>query len=113
MASIAALSSVEGLTQEFEFFENMIEKAPFMESVLNVLAPLLVKIANALLPIILERLTMFEGPVSSSIVEASLFLKLAAFMIIQTFFVSAIGGGVMEGTSFVSSVLCPENIETF
>ena len=42
---------------------------------------------------------MFEGPVSGSVVEASLFVKLSAFMIIQTFFVSAISGGLMEEIS--------------
>lgn len=40
-----------------------------------------------------------EGPVSSSVVEASLFVKLAAFMIIQTFFVSAVSGGLLQEIS--------------
>jgi hypothetical protein len=39
---------------------------------------------------------MFEGPVSGSVVEASTFSKLAAFMIIQTFFVSAISGALLK-----------------
>jgi hypothetical protein len=48
------------------------------------------------LPYLLEALSMFEGPVSGSVVEASTFSKLAGFMIIQTFFVSAISGGLIE-----------------
>jgi hypothetical protein len=48
------------------------------------------------LPIILKNLSMFEGPVSGSVVEASTFTKLAAFMIIQTFFVSAISGALLK-----------------
>jgi hypothetical protein len=39
---------------------------------------------------------MWEGPVSGSIVEASTFTKLAAFLIIQTFFVSAISGSLFK-----------------
>lgn len=48
------------------------------------------------LPYILQALSMLEGPVSGSIVEASTFSKLAAFMIIQTFFVSAVTGGLLD-----------------
>ena len=39
---------------------------------------------------------MWEGPVSGSVVEALTFTKLAAFMIIQTFFVTAISGSLIE-----------------
>lgn len=45
---------------------------------------------------ILEVFSMMEGPISGSVVVASTFTKLAAFMIIQTFFVTAISGGLME-----------------
>lgn len=49
------------------------------------------------LPHLLKILSMYEGPVSGAKVEASTFTKLAAFMIIQTFFVSALSGGLLEG----------------
>jgi hypothetical protein len=39
---------------------------------------------------------MWEGPVSGSVVEALTFTKLATFMIIQTFFVTAISGSLLE-----------------
>jgi len=99
MTFIASLSSVEALAEEFEWIKKMIEAVPFIGTVLGVLAPLFVKIANALLPVILEVFSMLEGPVSSSVVEASLFTKLAAFMIIQTFFVSAVSGGLLQEIS--------------
>jgi hypothetical protein len=60
------------------------------------IAPLLVKIVNALLPALVTLLTLLEGPVSSSVVVASNFAKLAAFMIIQTFFVSAVSGTLLK-----------------
>lgn len=133
MTFIASLSSVEALAEEFPFIKKMIEAVPFIGVLLGVLAPLFVKIANALLPVILEIFSMLEGaygnchiaessmllygvhrlrcitlflmpfshegPVSSSVVEASLFVKLAAFMIIQTFFVSAVSGGLLQEIS--------------
>lgn len=39
---------------------------------------------------------MWEGPVSGSVVEALTFTKLATFVIIQTFFVTAISGSLLE-----------------
>lgn len=99
MTFIASLSSVEALAEEFQFIEKMIEAVPFIGVLLGVLAPLFVKIANALLPSILEFFSMLEGPVSSSVVSASLFVKLAAFMIIQTFFVSAVTSGLLQEIS--------------
>jgi len=54
-----------------------------------------VVIANSLLPTILETITLFEGPISGAVAHASLFAKLAGFMVIQTFFVSAISGSIV------------------
>jgi len=39
---------------------------------------------------------MFEGPVSGTVVGASTFTKLSYFMIIQTFFVTAISGSLLD-----------------
>ena len=96
MALVSSISSVEGLKQQFDFVNEAIESFPFLEPVLQQLAPLLLIGINALLPIILEVFSMLEGPVSGSIVVASTFSKLAYFMIIQTFFVSAISGGLLD-----------------
>lgn len=96
MSFIASLSSVEGLRNEVEFIDDMLNEFPALIPVFEVAAPLFVVVANSLLPIILRSITLFEGPISGAVVEASLFVKLSAFMIIQTFFVSAIFGSVID-----------------
>lgn len=95
MSFIASLSSVEGLRKAFGFVDEMLEGFPFLVPIFEVAAPLLVVIANSLLPIVLKTISLFEGPISGAVVHASLFAKLAAFMIIQTFFVSAISGSLI------------------
>jgi Calcium-dependent channel, 7TM region, putative phosphate/Cytosolic domain of 10TM putative phosphate transporter/Late exocytosis, associated with Golgi transport len=97
MTFIASLSTVQALSAQIPALGKLINAFPFIGKLFEVLAPLLVKVVNGLLPTILEYLTKFEGPVSGSIIVASLFTKLAAFMIIQTFFVSAIGGSLLQG----------------
>jgi hypothetical protein len=46
---------------------------------------------------------MLEFPISGSLLEPSMFTKLAAFMIIQTFFVAAISGSVTKEISNIIS----------
>jgi Calcium-dependent channel, 7TM region, putative phosphate/Late exocytosis, associated with Golgi transport/Cytosolic domain of 10TM putative phosphate transporter len=101
---IASLSSVEAISTQIPVLGKLIEKSPFIGKLFEILAPLLVKVVNGLLPVILEYLTKFEGPVSGSIIVASLFTKLAAFMIIQTFFVSAVGSSILQGKLIVRNV---------
>jgi hypothetical protein len=103
MAFFASLSSVEGLKEQFSWVEDATDAAPWLEPVLEQLAPLLVVVLNSLLPIILEAVTMLEYPISGSLLEPSMFIKLAAFMIIQTFFVSAISGSVTQEISNIIS----------
>lgn len=88
MAFIASLASASALGAQFPALNAVFAAAPFLVPLFETLAPLLVTSVNAVLPIILEFLSMFEGPISGSVVQASTFSKLAAFMIIQTFFVS-------------------------
>ena len=97
MAFIASLSSIDALSAQIPALGRLIEASPFIGKLFEVLAPLLVKLVNGLLPTILEYLTKFEGPVAGSVIVASLFTKLAAFMIIQTFFVSAVGKSLLNG----------------
>jgi hypothetical protein len=97
MAFIASLSTIDALSKQIPVLGRLIDASPFIGKLFEVLAPLLVKVVNGLLPTILEYLTKFEGPVSGSIIVASLFTKLAAFMIIQTFFVSAVGSSLLKG----------------
>jgi hypothetical protein len=89
MAFLASLSSVGALKDTVPFIAELLEAAPFLEPVFQLLAPLLVPIVNSLLPAILGFLSSLEGPVSASLNGASTFGKLASFMIIQTFFVSS------------------------
>lgn len=96
MTFIASLSTVEGLRAEVEFIDDMLTAFPFLVPVFEITAPLFVVIVNSLLPVILESVTLLEGPISGAVIEASLFVKLSAFMIIQTFFVSAISGSVID-----------------
>lgn len=87
MSFFASLSSIEGL-REVDFIDDLLNELPFLVPVFELLAPFLVVIVNALLPIILEAFSMREGHVSGALVQASTFSKLSYFMIIQTFFVS-------------------------
>eukprot|EP00339_Tiarina_fusa_P000668 CAMPEP_0117082154 /NCGR_PEP_ID=MMETSP0472-20121206/57867_1 /TAXON_ID=693140 ORGANISM="Tiarina fusus, Strain LIS" /NCGR_SAMPLE_ID=MMETSP0472 /ASSEMBLY_ACC=CAM_ASM_000603 /LENGTH=929 /DNA_ID=CAMNT_0004810305 /DNA_START=7 /DNA_END=2796 /DNA_ORIENTATION=+ len=91
IAFAASLSSVEGL-REIKFINDMLNVSPWLEPVFAQLAPFIVVIVNALLKTILTVFSSFELPVSIATLEASLFTKLAWFMIIQNFFVASIGG---------------------
>jgi len=91
---VAALNDVDALQDLIPFLEDWIETAPWLSDVLAQLAPLLVVVLIALLPTILLVITKLEGSISDSSEQASLFLKLSAFMIIQTFFVSAVSGSI-------------------
>lgn len=81
----ASLSNVEGLEQQFDFIKTAIEKAPFLGQVLAQVAPFFVVIVNAMLPVILKTLSVMECHISNGMVQASLFTKLAAFNVIQTY----------------------------
>ena len=107
MTFIASLSTVEGLRDEFEFIDDMLDALPFLVPVFEVAAPFLVVAVNSLLPIILEYVTLLEGPISGATTEASLFVKLSAFMIIQTFFVSAVSGSLVDVSMDMSQLDFP------
>lgn len=91
---ISGFSEIDTLKTSIPFLARMVEAYPWLEAVLSQLAPLLLIGLNLLLPNILREFAKVEGHIASSTLEASLFEKLSVFMIIQTFFVSAISGGV-------------------
>lgn len=91
---ISSLTSVDSLRAALPFLSNILDKNPWIEPLLAQLAPLLLIVLNMLLPGILREFAKFEGHIASSALEASVFVKMSAFMIIQTFFVSAISGGI-------------------
>lgn len=78
MAFIATLSTVEGLRAEVEFIDDLLDKAPWLVPVFEIGAPFFVIAANSLLPIILEGVSLLEGPISGAMNEASLFSKLVS-----------------------------------
>jgi hypothetical protein len=78
---IASLTEVSSLRVSVAFIDDMLIAAPWLEPVFAQLAPLLLMILNAVLPAILREFTKMEGHIASSAVEASLFIKMAAFMV--------------------------------
>ena len=101
VAFISGLSSVDGLTGIIPGLAEALVKYPWLKPVLDQLSPLMLVVANALLKVLLETLSGLEGHISCSLVEASLFSKLAAFMIIQTFFVNAVSGTIISELSMI------------
>jgi calcium permeable stress-gated cation channel len=83
VAFVASLANVSALRRDIEAIDKLLNAAPWMGPVLEVLAPQLLVGLNSLLPVILLWATNFQGSVSGSVNQASLFTKLAAFTIIQ------------------------------
>ncbi|CAB9513971.1 CSC1-like protein ERD4 [Seminavis robusta] len=98
----SGLSSVEGMEEQFDFIKEANEKYPALRAILAQLAPFLVVIVNALLPVILKALSVKECHISNGAVQASLFTKLSYFMVIQTFFVSALAGSLVSQLSLLA-----------
>eukprot|EP00529_Nitzschia_sp_RCC80_P004580 CAMPEP_0113497682 /NCGR_PEP_ID=MMETSP0014_2-20120614/30758_1 /TAXON_ID=2857 /ORGANISM="Nitzschia sp." /LENGTH=943 /DNA_ID=CAMNT_0000391633 /DNA_START=249 /DNA_END=3080 /DNA_ORIENTATION=- /assembly_acc=CAM_ASM_000159 len=101
MSFISTLSTIEGLRAEVAWIDDLLTKQPWLEPLLAQLAPLLIVVAQQVLRMILELMSGLEGPVSGAVVQASLFSKLAVFMIVQTFFVSALSGSIMSQLSLM------------
>ena len=98
IAAATSLSTVEGL-KSIDFVADLIDAAPFLEPVFVQLAPLIIVVVNILLTVFLRLFSSFEGPISGSAIDASLFTKLGWFMIIQNFFVVALAGGLLSAYS--------------
>jgi hypothetical protein len=102
MAAIATLSSVQGLVIVVPVIGEWMEAAPWLETLLAQISPLMIIAADEFLKIILEILSGLEGPVSGMVVQASLFTKISSFKIIQTFFVSAVSGSLISQLSEIA-----------
>mmetsp|Transcript_15208 Transcript_15208/g.28430 ORF Transcript_15208/g.28430 Transcript_15208/m.28430 type:complete len:1275 (+) Transcript_15208:241-4065(+) len=95
VAFISSLTEVHSLKVTMPRLGLIIEKSPALEMGLAVLAPLLLLGLNeGILPIILKWFAEWEGHISSPRLEASLFRKMSAFAVIQTFFISTISGSL-------------------
>lgn len=78
------MSNIEGLEAQFDFIKEANENYPALRAILAQVAPFLVVIVNALLPVILKTLSTMECHISNAMVQSALFTKLSAFMVIQT-----------------------------
>lgn len=81
VAFISTLAEVESLTSLLPFLKSVMDTLPWIGAVLEQLAPLMIILVNELLPLILGECSKLEGPISSSVLEVSLFAKLTAFMV--------------------------------
>lgn len=93
---LAALGSVEKLTEIFPFLEDWLLAAPWLSMFLAQLQPLLLVIIVGLLPPILTLFSKREGHISEARLSASLFSKLSIFLLIQIFFVQMISGTILQ-----------------
>lgn len=75
-------SEVNSLKETLPFLESLVERYPSVEPFLALIAPLLLLSMNdAVLPFVLKWFATWEGHISSPALEASLFVKLCAFMV--------------------------------
>jgi hypothetical protein len=82
MAFISSLTEINTLKVSLPKLGAWIEAYPFMQKLLAQLAPMLLLLFNeAILPVVLKWFATWEGHISSSLLEASLFVKLGCFMV--------------------------------
>ncbi|KAF4660508.1 hypothetical protein FOL47_007137, partial [Perkinsus chesapeaki] len=94
VAFVSSISQVQNLKRELPFLESWSEAWSGIDVLLQQVSPILLAVLNSLLSVFLKLFSQLEGHISNSTLSASLFAKLAAFYIIQTFFVSAIAGSL-------------------
>ena len=83
---IVNLTNVDELKAASPSLEETLDANPWIARVLSTISPLLLLIFNSgLLPIVLKAVSQLEFPASDSLLEASVFLKMAVFTVIQTF----------------------------
>jgi calcium permeable stress-gated cation channel len=82
MTLISSLTEIGTIKESLPKLGHWIEQYPFMEKLLAQLAPMLLLIFNeTILPVVLKYFATWEGHISSSLLEASLFVKLGCFMV--------------------------------
>ena len=81
---IASLTAVESLKGTFDFLFDLVEKWPWIDDLLALIAPLVLLLLNsAILPLLLRSICKLEHPVAASILEASSFTKMTSFVVRQ------------------------------
>jgi hypothetical protein len=82
VAFLSSLTEVNSLKETLPFLESLVERFPIVETWLALIAPLLLLSLNdVVLPFVLKWFATWEGHISSPALEASLFVKLCAFMV--------------------------------
>ena len=81
VAFLSSFAEVDRLTQTMPFLENWLVQAPWLASFLAQLKPLLLILLTYILPEILKNICKFEGHISTSSLNASLFTKLTAVQV--------------------------------
>ena len=82
VAFVSGLTEVNALKKDVDFLADWVEKFPGLENLLAVVAPLLLLILqDVILPEFLMWFAAWEGHVASSALEASVFVKYAAFVV--------------------------------
>jgi Late exocytosis, associated with Golgi transport/Calcium-dependent channel, 7TM region, putative phosphate/Cytosolic domain of 10TM putative phosphate transporter len=77
---LVSLTEVNALQTKMPFLQDWLEAAPWLEPLLNQIAPLLLSFLDAvILPLLLTETSKLAGVLGMSHLEASLFVKLAAF----------------------------------
>jgi calcium permeable stress-gated cation channel len=86
---ISSMTEVNSLKENSELLASWIDRFPNLEHILALLAPLLLLILqDVVLPEFLEWFAAWEGHVSSSALEAAVFVKYAAFVVSIIIFVA-------------------------
>jgi hypothetical protein len=84
IAFVSGLTEVSTLKEQFPFLGRWVEEYPRLENVLALVAPLLLLILqDVLLPEFLMKFAAWEGHIAASALEASVFVKYAAFVVSQ------------------------------
>lgn len=97
---IVNLTNVDEVASPVAAAYQTLESNPWIQTLLSLVSPLLLTIFNSgFLPVILKAISRLEFPSCDSSLEASAFWKMAAFTIIQTFFVSLITGSIVQELS--------------
>jgi Calcium-dependent channel, 7TM region, putative phosphate len=79
---VVSLTQVESLKGTLSFLARWVERWPWIEQLLALIAPLVLILLNtAILPLLLKGICRFEHPVSESTLEASSFVKMTSFVV--------------------------------
>ena len=83
VAFLSSFAEVDRLTQSMPFLEDWLVKAPWVAPFLSQMKPLLLILLTNVLPQILKTFCKYEGHISQSSLNASLFIKLCIFQVGQ------------------------------